>query len=148
MKEIEQAFKTYLKAIYTRDYALMYNCLLEDDMQKFRNKMIEFAHKMDEFGESQDFLKKIGLESLQQIDTLSTHDFMTSIFKLTSREIGIDKLNRILSETKIISVDSEENNTSVSYEYPIYMFDEWETYSGEVKMIKVGDHGKYYSNRD
>lgn len=142
MKEIEQAFKNYLKAIYTRDYALMYNCLYEDDMQKFRNKMIEFAHKMDEFGESQDLLKKIGLETLQQIETLSTYDFMTSIFRFISREIGKDKLNKILSETKITSVDSDEYYTSVAYEYPLFMFDEWEIYSGEVKMVKVGDKWK------
>jgi hypothetical protein len=144
MKAIEQAFKNYLKAIYTRDYKAMYEALHEDDMQNFRNKMIEFAHKMDEFGESQDFFRRIGLESLQQINTLSTYEFMTSIFKLISREIGTDKLNRILSETKITNVDSGEYYTSVSYAYPIYMFDEWETYSGEVKMVKAGDQWKIF----
>ncbi len=142
MTAIEQAFKNYLKAIYSRDFKAMYKALHEDDMQNFRNKVVEFAHKMDEFGETLDFLKKLGLESLPEINSLSTYEFMTSIFKLISREISIDNLNKILSETKITKVDSGEYYTSVEYEYPINMFDEWETYSGEVKMVKVVDEWK------
>ena len=49
-EEIEEVFKKYLRAIFSKDFESMYSVLYEDDAQKFRDTMIEFAHKMDEFG--------------------------------------------------------------------------------------------------
>lgn len=144
MKEIEEAFKKYLKAIYTRDYNTMFLMLYEPDMQNFREKMVEFAFKMDEFGESQDFIKKLGFQSLLDLKDLPLFDFMSSIFKLISREIGPAELNKILSQTSIINIVETEYYSLVSYEYPVKMFDEWEIYKGEVRMVKVGNDWKIF----
>ena len=70
-EEIQEVFRAYLKAIYTQDFEAMFSLLYEDDAINFKNKMLEFAYKMDEFGETQGFLKRIGFKSIKQLKKLS-----------------------------------------------------------------------------
>lgn len=143
-EEIEDVFKKYLRAIFSKDFESMYSVLYEDDVQKFRDTMIEFAYKMDEFGESQDFIKKLGFKSISELEQLSLFEFMASIFKLISREVGEENLNKILSETTITNIDEVEYYSLVSYQYPINVFDEWELHKGEVQMIKSQNEWKLF----
>lgn len=143
-EEIEEVFKKYLRAIFSKDFESMYSVLYEDDVQKFRGTMIEFAHKMDKFGESQDFINKLGFKSLNQLEKLSLYDFMSSIFKLISREMGEKHLKKIIAETTIIDIEEIEYYTLVSYQYPIKIFDEWELHKGEFQMIKSQNEWKIF----
>jgi hypothetical protein len=143
-EEIEAVFKKYLKATYTQDFEQMYASLYEDDVQNFRDKIVAFAYKMDEFGETQEFLTKLGFKSLQELEKLSLFDFMLSIFKLTTREIGQKYLNKILSETNITNIDETDFCSIVSYEYPINVFGEWDLHRGDVQMIKSRNKWKIF----
>lgn len=143
-QEIEEAFKTYLKALFTKDFKLLYSILYQDDLLNFRNTMTEFAKKMDEFGESQDFITKLGLSSISELEKLSLFNFMTSIFNLITREVGEDHLNKILAETTITNVEETEFFSLVSYQYPINVFDHWELHKGEVQMVKSENQWKLF----
>lgn len=143
-KEIEEVFKRYLKAMFSRDFESMYSVLYEDDLQEFRDTMIEFANKMDEFGESQDFISKLGFKSINQLEKLSLFEFMTAIFKLISREVGKEHLKKIIAETIITNIEEMEYYSLISYQYPIYIFDEWELHTGEVQMIKSQNQWKLF----
>ena len=143
-EEIEKVFKQYIKAIFSKDFESMFSVLFEDDMQEYRNTMIDFAHKMDEFGESQDFINKLGFKSISQIEQTSLFQFMESIFNLISREVGEKNLKRILSETAITNIEEVEYFSIVSYQYPINIFDKWELYKGEVQMINSKGEWKIF----
>lgn len=135
-EEIENVFRQYLKAIYSNDFTLMYSVLYEDDVKGFRNLMIDFAYKMDDFGENQDFIDNLGIKSIQQLESLSLLDFMSAIFKLISRDIGQERLNKVIDEVTITSIKETDGISHVSYEYPIFLFDAWELNKGKVKMVQ------------
>lgn len=142
--EIEEAFKKYLTALYTRDFKQMYASLYEDDVQNYRDKILEFAYKMDEFGESQEFINKLGFKSIEELEKRSLYDFMASVLQLVAREIGPDHLDKIIAETEVIDIDETEYCSIVSYQYPISVFDEWELYKGSVQMIKSDNEWKIF----
>lgn len=143
-EEIKEVFISYLRAMFTKDYATLFSLLYEDDVNNFRNTIIEFAHKMDEFGESQDFINKLGFETLSDLEELSLYDFMTSIFQLISRDIGEEYLNKIITETEITAISEIEFYSVVSYQHPINIFNEWELHHGEVQMIKSNNKWKLF----
>lgn len=143
-EEIEEVFKRYLKAIFTQDFESINSMLYGEDVESFRNTILEFAHKMDEFGETQDFLNKLGFNSIEELEGLSLFDFITSIFKLTTREIGQENLNKVLAETVITNIEDTEFYSLVSYEYPISIFDDWEIYQGQIQMIKSQNEWKLF----
>lgn len=141
-EDIEEVFKRYLEAVFTKDYETIYSILYKNDLQNFRNKIIELSHKMDDFGETQDFINKLGFDSIYQLEELSLFDFMTSVFKLITREVGPNNLNKILKGTRINNIEETEFYSLVKYQYPINIFDEWEIYKGEVQMINTKNNWK------
>ncbi|MEO0583612.1 MAG: WG repeat-containing protein [Bacteroidota bacterium] len=143
-EEIEVVFKQYLRAIFTRDFESMYAILYEPDVQEFRDTITEFAQKMNVFGESDDFIQKLGFSSVSQLESLSLFEFMSSIFQLISREIGQDHLNKIIDETVITHIEETEYFSIVSYQYPIFLFETWELFEGEVEMIKSDNQWKIF----
>lgn len=143
-EEIEVVFKQYLRAIFTRDYKTTFSILYEPDAQEFRNILTGFARKMDAFGESDEFIQKLGFSSVSQLESLSLFEFMSSIFELIFREIGEEHLNKMIDETAIIHIEETEYFSIVSYQYPIFLFDTWELFEGEIEMIKSDNQWKMF----
>lgn len=142
--EIAKAFIAYLKALYTEDYKSLYSFLYQDDLQKMRDTMVSFAHKMDEFGETEGLLRQLGLSSIADLEKLSLYDYTIGLIKLSARKVGQKVLKKILEGFVITNVEETGFNFIVSYEYPVLMFDEWERYNGEVRMIKVDEDWKIF----
>lgn len=136
-EEILQVLKEYLAATYSQDYKRMYELLYEDDVTEYKKKFLEVALKIDEFGENEDLLKKLNVESLEELEKMSDKVFMTSLFKLMTREVGEKTMKKILKGLTITSIDEVDYLSIVQYQFPIKIFDEWEEYESELQMIKT-----------
>lgn len=135
-EEIELTFKKYLEATFTQDFDALYSLLYEYDIEEFRNRIVDFARQMDEFGETREFLDQLGVSSLQKLEKMTLSDFMQAIFRLTTRKIGAKNLKKVIAETTITGIEETDFYSIVSYEYPIQVFDDWEMHKGKCQMIK------------
>ncbi len=143
-KEIKDTLEGYLQAVFTKDYEHMYSVLNEEDMMAYRNTVTDFANKMDVFGESQDFMNKLGFQSANQLDQLTLFEFMTSMFEMISHEVGSKNLKKILSGLTITKIEGNEEESIVSYEYPMLLYGEWIPYEGQVQMTKSDGHWQLF----
>lgn len=135
IEEIHQTFVSYLEAYYTQRFDDVYSMLYDQDVQLFYAKTLEIAERMDELGEATLFLKRLKINSIDQLKSMTVKEFVLSILKLTQTEIGEKELKRIIKETKIIDVEEATFLSIVHYEYPIKLYDEWQVVSGKVEMI-------------
>lgn len=143
-EEIAEVFKQYLQAIFTKDYQTVYNFLFKPDVEHHCRMIKEFAHKMDEFGETDEFLKKVGFENLGALDALSNYELITSMLKLFETAVKPEHLKKILSETIITQVIDTPQCSEVHYELPVLFFDEWEVQQGQAQMVKQGNDWKLF----
>ena len=135
--EIEATLKDYLRALYTRDFDRMYELLYEDDIATFRATMVEYAYKMDEFGESDDFLRMLKIKDLKTLKKLSLKEFMTAILGMAARKIGDEFLDKTINGTTITNIEEIEYMSIVSYEFPVQIFGEWDMFKGQIEMLKT-----------
>ncbi len=142
--EIEKTFKTYLGALFSQDYELLFSLLYEEDVHRFRNSILEFSVKMDKFGENQDFLQKLGYRSIEELESLSILQFMTAIFKLISSQIGKEGLNKMVGESLITNIIESDNYVEVEYQHPVFFMDEWLKHEGQLHMIKSKSQWKIF----
>ena len=141
--EIEKTLKTYLKGIYQQDLETVYNLLYLDDVIEYKNLIQEFAIKMNPFGETEDFLKKIGLKDLEQLKKMTPKELMFSMFNMITREVGEKEMKKMIKGTRILEIDQADVLTNVKYEMPVKGWDdEMMTIETEVNMIKTGGEWK------
>lgn len=140
--DIQRTFKAYLAAIHTNDFNTFYDLLYGPDVQEYRNKMIAFAAKMDEFGESEDFIRKLGLKDLEELESLSAREFMRQLLKLITREVGQRNLDRMLNGLVIIDISETDLISNVTFEYPIPADNSRERMNSTVQMIRSGGDWK------
>ena len=77
--EIKKTLKAYLTAIYQQDLETMYDLLYEDDILEYKTTIEEFAEKMDVFGETEDFLKKLKIKNIKALKKMKPKEFMFTI---------------------------------------------------------------------
>lgn len=143
-QEIESTLKEYLSAFYTQDFDKMYELLYEDDVIEHTSTIIDFAEKMDVFGETEDFLKKLRIKSLQDLKRMSPKDVMKSIFGLVTQAVGSQEIKEMIEQTQVTEISEAEYICNVSYEYPLRQFDELMMYQGQVQMIKTAQGWKLF----
>lgn len=134
--EIHTAFINYLDAFYSQKFDKVYDLLYDEDVEKFYQKTMEIAERMDEFGEADLFLTKFKLKTVSELKALSVKEFTISILKIAKIEIGEKELNKILKETKITGVEEATFVSIVSYEYPLKLYDKWQIIRNNVEMIQ------------
>lgn len=134
--EIHEVLIKYLKAFYTKNYDEIFSNLYETDLIEYKKLIIDFSEKMDYFGESTDFFKKINVKSLNELKLLTLREFSTSIFKMLVQEVGSNQLNKIINETTIIEIDEASFISNVKYEFPIMIGENLKIHRGEIQMIK------------
>lgn len=134
-QEIENTLKKYLHAYYRQDFDTMLAILHEEDLVAYRNTFVDFAEKMDVFGETEDFLKKVKVKDLSTLKKMSVKDFMILIFKMVTKELGENEVKKMIKGTKIVHIDTAEVLTIVRYQIPLKMFGEWDMLESEVEMI-------------
>lgn len=133
--EIEKTLKSYLQAFHSQDFDTMFGMLYEEDVNQYHQTFLSFAEKMDVFGETEDFLKKIRVKDLETLKQMSTRDFLISIFKLVTREVGKKELKKMLEGTRILKIDDAHYMTIVTYQIPYEMFGEWSAIESQLSMI-------------
>ncbi len=141
-EEIEAVLKQYLHAFYQKNYDKMLRILDQDELVNYRNLFVEFAEKMDVFGETEDFLKRIQIKDLKELKALSVNDFMINIFNLVTRELGEKELKRILKSLKITDIDEADFLAIVHYDVQVQIFGDWETIQSNVSMLKTSEGWK------
>lgn len=142
VEDIQRVFANYLTGIHTNDFDKFFGSLYEPDVQEYRNKMIGFAAKMDEFGESEDFIRKLGLKYLEELESLSAREFMRHLLKLITREVGQRNLDRMLKGLVILDVDATDLISNVTFEYPVPADNSRERMRSTVQMIISGEDWK------
>ena len=133
--EIEKALKKYLEAYYRQDFDTMLSLLYEDDVIEYHNTFINFAEKMEPFGENEEFLRRLKVKDIQTLREMSVRDFMISIFQMVSKEIGEKDLKEMIEGVKITHIDDTELMSIVKYEIPYKIMGEWDSFESEVIMI-------------
>ena len=134
--EIEEVFLDYLKAFYSKDFEKAYGFLYNVDVEIFYKKVLEIANKMDEFGETDIFLKKFNLVTLTELNNLNIKDFTVSILEIAKVDVGDNEFNKIIEGIKISEIEVATFISKVHYNYPIKLFDEWQINQGCIEMIK------------
>ncbi len=140
--KIKQTIQEYLKSIYTGDFDKVISHLDKQETKKYVEEFISFAEKMDVFGETEEFLEKVGIKDLSKLKTLSTNEFMTRILTLTKREIGAEELNKMIEGIEITEINVDKDIAIVSYQIPTYYFGEEEKVPSKMKMTKQLDDWK------
>jgi hypothetical protein len=138
-KEILKTIQQYLTSFYNNDFDTLISILDEDETEKYVKHFVEFATKMDEFGETEEFLQKIGVENLETLKKLSTYDFMNKVLALTKKEIGESEINKIINSCKITNIDIDGNVATVQYKFSIKYFDEYQEFESSMKLTKNDD---------
>jgi len=133
---IRQRLKQYLEAFYTKDFHLIFEYLYEPDVIEFRNRFIDLAVKMEEFGETEELLHRIKLVSIQSLKALSTKEFLVKILNLIHLEITnkID-LEKMLNELKITEIDNTQYITNIKYKFPYHSLGGWNVIESQDSMI-------------
>ncbi|MEM6964603.1 MAG: WG repeat-containing protein [Bacteroidota bacterium] len=142
--EIEKTLKTYLQAIYQKDLETVYDTLYEDDVIEFHETVLEFAEKMDVFGETEDFLKRLKIPDLQSLKKMTPKTLMFALFDMATGGIEQEDLERMVEGTKVTLIEDAEFITVVHYEFPIKMFDEWEMTQTDMNMILTEGEWKIF----
>lgn len=140
--EIEKTLKSYLRGIYQHDLETVYDLLYHDDILEYKALIEEFATQMDPFGETEDFLKKLGLSDLEALKKMTPKELMFSIFNMIKNEVGEEDIKKMIKGTKILEIDQADVLTNVKYEMPVKMWDEMTVIQTEVNMIKTGGEWK------
>lgn len=143
-EQIEQTLRAYIQAVHQQDFETMYELLDKDHLEDYKRTMGEFAEKMDVFGETEEFLRRLGILSLDELKSMPTKTFMLSIFRLSAHEIGAEELKRMTDNLHVISIDKTEFMSIVNYEFPVKIFGEWEIIQSEINMIWKEDRWQIF----
>lgn len=143
-KEILKTIQAYLRSYYTNDYQAMMVHLDEEASNNYVEQFVSFAEQMDEFGETDDFLSKIGVDDLATLKKLSTSAFLTKIFELTKQEIDEARTNKILKRIVIKNIEIENDVASVEYTYPVSYYGGKEHMKSIMPMSKKGGEWKIH----
>lgn len=138
--KIENTIIKYLNSFYINDFEEMISIIDENELKKYVADFISFAHKMDEFGETDDFLYKIGIENLEILKNTSSKAFIEKILALTKQEIGNKELDRLIKKIEIIDITYNDKLAVVKYSFPVSYFGNEEIITSSVKLSKKEDN--------
>lgn len=116
-KIIEDIINQYINAVFTKNYDGMLSLMDTEGLKTYRSTMIEWAKKMDYFGETQDFLGKMEVKDLKKLESLPLKKFYYKLFGLTTQEIGAKELKKILKELEITDIEEEDPLCTVTYTF-------------------------------
>lgn len=142
--KIEKTLRTYLQAIYQKDLETVYNTLYKDDVIEFHETILEFAEKMDVFGETEDFLKRLRIPDLKTLKKMTPKELMFALFNMVTGGMDQKDLKRMIEGTKVTLIEEAEFITVVHYKFPFKMFDEWEEMETDMNMILTGGEWKIF----
>lgn len=145
MKEIvKNTIQKYLRSYYTNDFDTLISLLDETETVNYVNRFVDFAVKMDYFGETDDFLKSMDVENLDVLTKMNPKDFMLNIINLTKQELGEDELSRIVDGMEVTNISLEGKVASVSYTYPVSYFGEDEIRESKVILTNQDESWKIH----
>ena len=142
--QVKQTIQEYLKSFYQNDYKKTISFLDKKETEKYVGTFIAFAEQMDVFGETDEFLEKIGIDNLEYLKSLSTDDFMFKILALTKKELETGELNKMIQGIKITNIDVDKNIAIVDYTIPVSYFGEVEEVLSNVKLTKHKEDWKVH----
>ena len=134
--EIEAILRAYLQAYHRQDFEKIYYLLYHEDMLEFQQTIVEFADKMEIFGETDGFLQRLNMDSVETLRSLSLKDFIIKIFQMITVEIGEEDIKKMVKSTLITNVDETEYLTRVSYQMSGKLYDSWEVIESHVDLLK------------
>lgn len=141
---IENTIKQYLESYYTNDFETLISLLDEIETKNYVDRFVEFAMKMDHFGESEDFLNKIDVRDLEELSKLAPGQFMHKILSLTKQQIGEQEMHRILNAIEVSNITLDDKVATVSYTYPVTYFGEEEIMTSVMNLTKKGEEWKIH----
>lgn len=127
-EEIKYTIQRYLESYYKSDFKHLISLLDADETNQYVEQFISFAVQMDQFGESEDFLKRLGIDRVETLTKMTTYEFMTKILHLMKKELDDETLKKIISTVKITKIERSKNLATVNYTYSI-------SYLGEDKTM-------------
>lgn len=137
-EEIRNIIKAYSKSYYQNDFEKMISFFDGRDLDKYVQDFKSFASKMDEFGESDDFLRTIGVADLDTLRLLTTIEFMEKILALTKVDVDVDvdSLIKNVESIKITSLEFDNNIANVKYTVPFKQYGLNEIIESSLKLSK------------
>ena len=143
-KEIKKTIQKYLKAYYEQDFDTMIDLFYEEDKIEFSKVFVEFAEKMDIFGETDDLLKRLGLTNIAALKKLTSDEFITAILKMVTNSVGEKELKRMIKGIKITGIDEASLLTIVRYQIPFKYYGEWDKLDSDLTMIYTNSEWKIF----
>ncbi|MCI4669747.1 MAG: WG repeat-containing protein [Bacteroidia bacterium] len=135
-EEIELTIKAYLESIHAQDFDRCYEMLDKDESAEYKKIIQDFAEKMEPFGEADELLKRMQIESLDILRQMSDKEFLVNIFKQISKEVGQKELKRMVESTEILNIDATDYLTIVQYKFSFPMYEgEWTDIETEIHLI-------------
>lgn len=134
-EDILETIKAYLQAVYEQDFDACYELFDKEETAQYKRIIQEFAEKLYPFGEADDFLRNLNVESLEQMKSFTDKEFLIGVLKGIAREIGEEDLKKIIESTEILGVDATDYLTIVTYKNRFPFFDEWMDMQSQISLI-------------
>ncbi len=140
--EILTAIKSYQQALIDKNYNALLDILYHEDLIEYQNVINEFSEKMAPFGETDDFLKMMKIESVEKLKKMKLIDFVEKLFSGINYSIGADEVNQFLNSMEIESVEHIDVLANVKYSYQNVFSETGGRMTSEINLIKSGDDWK------
>lgn len=132
----------YNKLLLNNEYEKIIDLFYYDDLIQYKNIIQEFAIKMDFFGETEPFLKKLNVNSLEELKNIDEKELFFRIIQSVKHKISKKELKRIIDSIRIIKVESIEYLATVIYEIDVKFYKDFETVEAKIDFIKSKDDYK------
>ena len=140
--DILTALKSYQQALIDKNYSALLDILYHDDLIEYQNVINEFAEKMAPFGETDDFLKMMKIESVEKLKQMQLIDFVEKLFSGINYSIGGDEVVQFLNTMEIESVEHVDVLANVKYSYENVFSESGGRMTSEINLIRSGDDWK------
>jgi hypothetical protein len=132
----------YNELLLSNKYEKIIDLFYYDDLIQYKNIIQEFAIKMDFFGETEPFLKRLNVDSLEELKNIDEKELFFKIIKSIKHKISKKELKRIIDSIRITKVESIDYLATVTYEIEVKIYDEFELIEGKIDFIKSKDEFK------
>jgi hypothetical protein len=117
--DIKNTLLKYIEAYYTTNFEMMYDLLYEDDVLNWKNKVVEIALRLEEFGETDAFLEKLNFKTISQIKKLSAKEFIIAMLEISKTDNNQNRINQILENIEITGIEDATFLSIVNYQFPV-----------------------------
>lgn len=135
-EEIYNVIQAYIGHLHKGEYDQAYDYLYEDDVIDYQKAITEFAIKMEPFGETDDFLSRFNIGTLDALKNYTAREFLLRFLKGTDSQIDPKESKKMLKALKIVEIDEADLIANVSYTMPFKLMDEWDELESSMQLLK------------